>query len=49
MDLLNDKHAGDIIISGNIYLRGNRIMESSVLVLSYIHIDLHTDDAKHRI
>ena len=49
MDLLYDKHLGDTIIAGNTDLRGNRIMESRVLVLSYLHIDLHTGDAKYRV
>ena len=48
MDLLYEKDLGDTIISGNKDLRGNRIMESTVLVLSYLHIDLHTGDAKYR-
>ena len=49
MDLLYDKHLGDIIISGDKDLRGNRIMDSRGLVLSYLHIDIHTGDAKYRV
>ena len=49
MSLMYDKHSGDIIIAGNIDLRGNNIMESIGLVLSYLHIDLHTGDEKYRV
>ena len=49
MDLLYDKHLGDTIIAGNKDLRGNIIMKIRVLVLSYLHIDIHTGDAKYRV
>ena len=45
MVLSHDGHLGDTIIAGNTYIRRNIIMESRDLVLSYIHIDLHTGDA----
>ena len=44
--LLDDEHLGDTIINGNRDPRGNNIMESRDLVLSYVHIGLHTGDAK---
>ena len=44
MDLLDDEHLGDTIISGNKDLISNRILESRDLVLSYLHIGLHTGD-----
>ena len=49
MDLLYDKHLGDTIIFWNKDLRGNKIMESRGLVLSYLYIDIHTGDAKYRV
>ena len=49
MVLLDDEHLGDTIISGNTDIRGNRILESIDLVLYYLHIGLHTGDAKYRI
>ena len=49
MDHMYDKHLGDTIVSGNKDLRGNRMMESRGLVLSYLHIDIHTGDAKYRV
>ena len=49
MVLLYDWYLGDTIISGNTYIRGNIIMESIDLVLSYPQIGLHTENAKYRI
>ena len=49
MDLLYDKHLGETIISGNTNIRGNRIVESRGLFLSYLHIDIHTGDAKYNV
>ena len=47
--ILNYEHLCDTIISGNIYLIVNEILESRDLVLSYIHIGIHIGDAKYRI
>ena len=49
MVLLYDEHVGDTIIAGNTDLSGNIIMESIYLVLSYLHIGIHTGDAKYMI
>ena len=49
MVILDYYHLGDIIISGNTYISGNRIMEIRELVLSYLHIGLHTGDKKYGI
>ena len=49
MVLLYGGRLGDTIIAGNIYLSGNIIPESIYFVLSYLHIVLHTGDAKYRI
>ena len=49
MVILYDKYLCDTIISGNKYLRGNIIMEIRDLVLSSIHIGIHTGDEKYRI
>ena len=46
MALLDDKHLGDTIISGNTYLRGNIIMEIRDSFLSSLHIGLHIGDEK---
>ena len=43
--LIYDDHLGDTIIYGNIDLIGNIILESRGLVLSSLHIGLHTGDA----
>ena len=49
MFLLYVGHLGDTIISGNIYLSGNIILEIGDLVLSYLHIGLHTGYSKYSI
>ena len=49
MVLLYDKHLGDTIISRDIHLNRIIVTERRDLVLSYIHIGLHTDNAKYRI
>ena len=49
MVLLYDENLGETIIYGNTYLSGNIILESRDLVLSYLHISLHTGDEKYRI
>ena len=49
MDFLYDKHLGDTIISGNTDFIGNIIIEGRGLVISYLHIDTHTGDAKYRV
>ena len=49
MVLLYDEHLGDTIISGNIDIIGNKVMEIRDLVLSYLRIGLNTGDAKYRI
>ena len=49
MVLLYERHLGDTIISGDIYLIGNIIMESIDLVISYLNIGLHTGNAKYGI
>ena len=49
MVLLYVEHLGDTIISGNTDLRGNIILEIRGLVLSSLHIFLHTGDAKYMI
>ena len=49
MILLDDDHVGDTIIVGNIYLRGNIIMESRDSVPSYLRISLHAGDEKYSI
>ena len=49
MVLLDDKHLRDTIIFKNTYISGNGIMKIRDLVLSYLHIGLHTGDAKYRI
>ena len=49
MVLLYDEHLGDTIITGNIDLIGNIILESRDLVLSHLHIGIHTRYAKYRI
>ena len=49
MVLLDEKNLGDTIIYGNAYLIDNPILEIRNLVLSSIHIDLHTVDAKLNI
>ena len=47
MILLYDDHLSDIIITGNTYLRINIILERRGLVLSSLHIGLHTGDSKY--
>ena len=47
MVLICDDHLGDTIITGNTYLTGNIILESRDFVISYLHIGLHTGDAKY--
>ena len=49
MDILDDEKLIDTIIYGNIYLRGNIILEIRDSVLSSLHIVLHTGDLKYRI
>ena len=49
MIILYDDHLGDTIISGNIDLSENIMMESRYLVLSSLQIGLHTSDTKYRI
>ena len=49
MVLLYDEHLGDNIIAGDIYISRIIVTERRDLELSYIHIGLHTDDAKYRI
>ena len=49
MVILYGGHLGDTISSGNTDLRVNIIMESRDLVLSYLHICLHTSNAKYII
>ena len=49
MIILYDDHLGDTIISGNIDLSENIMMESRYLVLSSLKIGLHTSDTKYRI
>ena len=46
MVLLYGRHLGDNIIHGNTDLSGNIIVESRDLVLSYLHIGLHTSGEK---
>ena len=49
MVLLYDENLGDTIIDGDKDISINIIMESRDLVLSYLHIRLHTGDANYRI
>ena len=49
MVILYYGHLGDTIIAGNKYLRGKIILESRDLVPYYLHIGIHTGDAKYRI
>ena len=49
MLIIYHEHLGDIIIAGKKDLDGNIILESRDLVLSYLHIDLHTGDEKYKI
>ena len=49
MVVLDDDHWGDTTIAGNIYLRGNIILEIRDVSLSYLHIGLHTGETKYRI
>ena len=49
MVLLYDEHVGNTIVAGNTDLSGNLILEIRDLVLSYLHIGLHTGDSKYRI
>ena len=49
MVLLYGGHLGETIIYGNTDLSINTILESRDLFLSYIHIGLHTSDAKYGI
>ena len=49
MVILYGEHLGDTTIDSNTYLMINIILESRYLVLSYIHIGLHTGDEKYRI
>ena len=44
MVILDDKLLGDTIISGNIDISGNLIMENRDLVLSYLRIGLQNGD-----
>ena len=48
MVIIDDKNLGNTIITGNIDLSRNIIMYSRDLVLSYIHIGIHTGDEKYR-
>ena len=48
MVILYDEHLGDTIIAGNSDLRGNIMMEIRDLVLSFLHIGLHTGYEKYR-
>ena len=38
-----------VTLSGNTYLSGNIVLESSVLSLYFLHIGIHTGDEKYRI
>ena len=49
MVLLYGRHLGDTISSENRDPSGNRVLKIKDLVLSYLHIGLHTSDAKYRI
>ena len=49
MVLLYEEPLGDTRVAGNTDIRGNIIMETKDLVLSYLHIGLHTGDAKYTI
>ena len=49
MVILDDNQLDDTIVNGNTDLRGNIILESRYSVLFYLHIGLHTGDAKYRI
>ena len=49
MVLLYGGHLSDTISYANIYLSGNIILEGRDLVLSYLHIGLHTSNAKYSI
>ena len=49
MLLIHNEHLGDTIIAGNTDISIHIIMEIRYLVLSYIHIGLHTGDAKYSI
>ena len=49
MVLLDDNYLCDTIIAGNIYLSGNKIMETRDSVLSSLLIAIHIGDAKYRI
>ena len=49
MVLLDGDHLGDTIISGNTDISRNIILESRDLVLSYLHIGLHSGDEKYGI
>ena len=42
MVLIYDEHMGETIIAGNIDLSGNGIMKIRSLVLSSLHIGIHT-------
>ena len=44
--ILDDEHLGDTIFSGNKDLRSNIVLEIRDLVLSSIHIVIHTGDTK---
>ena len=48
MVIIDDKNLGNTIITGNIDLSRNIIMYSRDLVLSFIHIGIHTGDEKYR-
>ena len=49
MVILYEENLDDTIIAGNTDLSGNIIMENRDLFLSYLHIGLHTGDAKYII
>ena len=49
MVLLNNNHLCDTIISENIDISCNNMMETGSFVLPSLHISLHVGDAKYRI
>ena len=49
MVLLYNEHLGDTIISENTDISENITLENRDLVLSYLHIRIHTGNAKYRI
>ena len=49
MVILYDGHLGDTTIAGKTDISGNIILEIRDLVISYLHIGLHTGHAKYMI